>query len=133
MPRSAALDIPFRPDGAGKIMATYDLTREIALRLRSIIGTNPGERVMRPNYGSGAGLAVFEANDNLHAAMLVNAIKTGIQQWEPAVTVDNVSIDQIDLAAGVLKIRVEYHLVTTGEVKVAVISVTPTATAGWPS
>jgi uncharacterized protein len=131
--QSAALDMPFRPDGTGRIMATWDLTRQMALHLRSVIGTNPGERVMRPGYGSGAGLYVFDINDELHASMLASAVKDGIQLWEPAVTVDDVTVEQIDRAMGRMQFRIMYHLRATGEVQVATIAVSATYTAGWPS
>lgn len=130
--QSAALDNPFRPDGTGRIMATWDLPRQMALHLRSIIGTIPGERVMRPGYGSGAGLYVFESNDSLHASRLASAVKDSIQAWEPAVSVEDVSIEKIDPAIGRLQFRITYHLKTTGKVQVAVIAVSPTVTSGWP-
>jgi len=131
--QSAALDMPFRPDGSGRIAATWDLTRQMALHLRSIIGTNPGERVMRPSYGSGAGLLVFDINDELSASMLANAVKDGIQRWEPAVSVDEVRIEEIDEAMGRMQFRISYRLKTTGEVQIAVVAVSPTTTSGWPS
>lgn len=131
--QSAALDMPFRPDGTGKIMATWDMARQIALHLRSVIGTNPGERVMRPSYGSGAGLLVFDINDELRASMLANAVKDGIQHWEPAVSVDEVQIEQIDRAVGRMQFRIAYRLKTTGEVQIATVAVSPTTTSGWPS
>jgi uncharacterized protein len=131
--QSAALDIPFRPDGAGRIMATWDLPRQMALHLRSIIGTIPGERVMRPGYGSGAGLYVFESNDALHSSMLASAVKDSIQTWEPAVAIDDVQVEMIDPAIGRMQFRITYHLRTTGEIQVAVVSVSPTATQGWPA
>ena len=131
--QSAALDIPFRPDGSGKIMATWDLSRQMALRLRSIIGTSPGERVMRPGYGSGAGLQLFEVNDELHASMLASAVKDAIQIWEPAVAVDDVQVEEVDLSMGRIQFRIVYHLRATGEVQVAVVAISPTTTSGWPS
>ena len=114
-------------------MATWDLSRQMALHLRSIIGTIPGERVMRPSYGSGAGLYVFESNDELHASMLASAVKDAIQVWEPAVGVDDVKVEKIDAALGRMQFRITYHLKTTGEIQVAVIAISPTATQGWPS
>jgi phage baseplate assembly protein W len=130
--QSAALDIPFRLDGTGRITATWDLPRQMALRLRSIIGTTPGERVMRPGYGSGAGLYVFDVNDELRSSMLASAVKNAIQSWEPAVAVEDVKVEDIDPAIGRMQLRITYRLLTTGEVQVAVVAVSPTATSGWP-
>lgn len=131
-PQSVALDAPFRVDGTGRIAVTRSLQREIALRLESIIGTSPGERVMRPAYGAGAGLYLFDSNDELAASSLASRIQDQINAMEPAVSVDNVSIEQMERLSGLMRMRVDYHLRSTGEVQTAVIAVSPTSTYGWP-
>lgn len=128
-----ALDMPFRVDGTGRIANTNDVSRQMALRLRSIIGTIPNERVMRPSYGSGAPLYVHDLNDNLRASMLAARVKEAIEIWEPAVTVEDVTVESLNLEAGLVGLRVAYRLKTTGEVQAAIISVSPTTTFGWPS
>lgn len=62
--------------------------------------TNPGERVMMPDYGTPLRQLMFEPNDTIiqeeAREMIINAITT----WEPRITVDQIevvtSIDDLD-------------------------------------
>jgi len=131
--QSIALDAPFRIDGTGRITVTRSLARQIAIRLESIIGTNPGERVMRPAYGAGAGIYVFDSNDELQAASLAGRIEDQINALEPTVVVERVEVAQIERMAGMLRLAVTYRLRSTGEVETAVVAISPTSTYGWPT
>lgn len=128
-----ALDSPFRVDGGGGIMVTKDLSRQITQRVRSIIGTSPGERVMRPAYGAGALNWVFELDDEMRASSLAAAAQDAVEQWEPAVFVDDVEFSEVDPTDGKIDIVVNYRLRATGERASAVIAITPTTTYGWPT
>lgn len=132
-PQSTALEFPFRIDGTGRVMVTRDLSREIAIRLESIIGTAPVERVMRPGYGAGAGHFVFDANDDLASARLVSRVEDQINALEPAVVVESVQVHQQDYVQGLMHIAVTYRLRSTGEIKSAMVAVSPTSTYGWPA
>ena len=132
-PQSTALEVPFRVDGTGRVKATSTLAREIALRLESIIGTSPGERVMRPAYGAGAGRYLFDSNDEIVAASLAARIEDLINAQEPAVTVERVTVAQIERTAGLVRIRVDYRLRSTGEVTTATVAVSTTSSYGWPA
>ncbi|HET7110118.1 MAG TPA: GPW/gp25 family protein [Gemmatimonadales bacterium] len=132
-PTSVALDSPFRIDGTGKVAVSWDLSHQIAQRLKSIIGTTPGERVMRPGYGAGAAVQVFDVNDDLRAASLASRIQDAIHDFEPTVLVDSVSVSSVDHIAGMLRIAVNYRLRSTGETTQATIAFSPTSTYGWPA
>lgn len=132
-PQAVALDTPFRVDGTGRIAVTWDLSKQLIQRLKSVIGTTPGERVMRPGYGAGAAVYVFDTNDELMAASLASRVHDAINNFEPAVTVEDVKIEQIDRMAGLMRLHVLYRLRSTGEVESAVIAVSPTTTYGWPA
>lgn len=127
------MEEPFRVDGTGKIADTYDLQHQIELRVRSVIFTSPGERVMRPDYGAGAGNFVFDVNDAVQAAKLVVSVKDALATWEPAVIVDDVRLTNTDPSEGVMAIAVTYRLAATGDQHTAVIAVSSTASYGWPT
>lgn len=131
--QSVALDLPFHIDGTGRVAITRDLTRQIALRVRSVIGTGPGERVMRPTYGAGAARYVFDVDDPATAAMLTVGVKDALTAWEPAIIVDDVSLVDDDPTDGTLTLAITYRLVATGEQQTAVVAVSSTASYGWPS
>jgi phage baseplate assembly protein W len=130
---SVVLDMPFHVDGAGQIAVLTDVQSQMALRVRSVIGTSPGERVMRPTYGAGAANYLFEVDDLAHAVQLQTAVADALAAWEPAIVVEDVSPTDLDPENGILTLRVSYRLAATGEIQRAVITVASTATYGWPS
>lgn len=130
---NVALDSPFHIDGAGQVAVLTDVQSQLALRVRSIIGTAPGERVMRPTYGSGAGNFLFDIDDAAHAARIVGAVTDALNAWEPAIVVENVGLSAIDPQNGALELSVSYRLASTGEVQTTTVTVAATATYGWPA
>lgn len=46
------ISFPFRFDGFGKVATTTDMSRIWADRVRAVISTYPGERLMRSSYGT---------------------------------------------------------------------------------
>lgn len=76
------------PDGK---IALAEFEEDIRQAIRIILGTNPGERVMRPDFGAGLNQFVFEPVN----ATTLNLIKTRVQEsliaWEPRI--DVLSID----------------------------------------
>lgn len=130
---TVALDSPFHIDGSGRIASLTDIQSQMVVRVRSIIGTSPGERVMRPGYGSGAGNYLFDVNDSVKAAQLVAAVTDALNNWEPAITVEDVGLNALDPQSGSVEFIVTYRLASTGEVQSAAVTVGATATYGWPT
>lgn len=65
--------------------------------------TNPGERVMLPEYGTPLKKLIFEPNDGGVELQAKDMIINSIRNWEPRITVQNItissSIDQSSLNA----------------------------------
>lgn len=57
--------------------------------------TNPGERVMMPEFGTGLRRLVFEPNDSFIKEQARNMIINAIATWEPRIVVE-----QIDISTG---------------------------------
>lgn len=71
--------------------ATLSSPAEVAAqRLRVLVMTILGERVMRPTYGSNANFMVFEPDDEISQAELLNGIKVAIDTWEPGIDVQDI-------------------------------------------
>lgn len=120
---SRAISLPFRVDGAGRIAFAQDNSKQVADRLRSIIGTVPGERVMRPGYGTPVRQQLFDVNDPLNHAEISATVREAVKGWEPAVTVLGVDVHDADLGSGILEITLRYELAATGEVSTAIVSI----------
>jgi len=62
--------------------------------LTQLVITGNGERVMRPELGSGAYSYVFESNDDLMAAAIRVAIANVIAKYEPRVIVQRIDVEK---------------------------------------
>lgn len=58
-----------------------------------LLTTRPGERVMRPSYGSLLHRLVFAPNDATTAGLAIHYVRRALAQWEPRV-------DVLDVDAG---------------------------------
>lgn len=77
---SMNIDYPFHFDSRGRT-ATTDDTTHIREMLEELLFTNPGERVNRPDFGSGLQQLVFGPNSPELAAALQFTLQAAIQRW----------------------------------------------------
>jgi hypothetical protein len=83
---------PLRVDPkTGRIALSYD-ARDIEEAIRMILGTSPGERVMRPQFGSDLANAIFSINSAATAAHVEDYVRDALALWEPRVDVIAVTI-----------------------------------------
>ena len=73
------LDFPYRFDGRGRT-ATADADDHIRDLIEQVLFTSPGERVMRPDFGSGMLALVFEPNSTALAATTQILVQGALQQ-----------------------------------------------------
>ena len=98
------IDFPLHFDARGRT-AGADLETHVRNMIEQLIFTNPGERVNRPDFGSGALQLVFAPNSPELAATVEFTLQAALQMWlgdvievtELAVTADDARL-QIDLA-----------------------------------
>jgi phage baseplate assembly protein W len=74
------IDFPFHFDGHGRTAATDD-DDHIRDMIEEFLFTNPGERVNRPDFGSGLLQMVFAPNSPEIASALQLTIQAGLQRW----------------------------------------------------
>lgn len=88
-------------------MSVYE--QDIQQSIRIILGTAPGERVMRPDFGAGLKTLLFEPMNTTTAALAQYNVQKALIQWEPR-------IDQITVAVtpqpstGSLMIDIRYRV-----------------------
>ena len=99
------IDYPFRFDGRGRT-AQADLSAYIRELIEQVLLTAPGERVMRPTFGSGVMQLVFAAASPEVAATTQFLVQGALQQWLSEL----ISVDAVDVQAqdGTLLITVQY-------------------------
>lgn len=74
------IDFPFRFDNRGQTAATDD-NDHIRDMIEQFLFTNHGERVNRPDFGSGLLQLVFAPNSPELASALQFTIQAGLQRW----------------------------------------------------
>jgi phage baseplate assembly protein W len=83
---------PMRVDSGGGI-ALVSREREIEESIRIVLGTAPGERPMRPEFGCGIHDYVFAPADSTTAGRIAFEVTTALERWEPRIEVLDVDVD----------------------------------------
>lgn len=86
--------------------------RKIEESLRIILGTQNGERVMRPEFGCNLKSLVFAPNNDATANLARHYVSEGLKRWEPRIEVLDVVVSR-ELSVrqtGILRISVHYRI-----------------------
>jgi len=89
---------PFQFDSRGHTAATSD-NDHIRQMIEQLIFTNPGERVNRPDFGSGLLQLIFAPNSPELAATVQFTLQAALQRWlGDVIDVQNLEVQAIDSA-----------------------------------
>jgi phage baseplate assembly protein W len=101
----ANIDFPYRFDDRGRTAATDDI-EHIRDLIQQVLFTSPGERVMRPDFGSGLLQLVFAPNSDVMAATTQLLVQGALQQWLG----DLIVVESVQVAAedATLRVTVQY-------------------------
>jgi phage baseplate assembly protein W len=96
---------PYQFDGRGHTLEADEATWIRGL-IEQILFTVPGERVMRPDFGSGLNEMVFAPNSPELAATTQFLVQGALQQWmADLITVEAVEVSAVDAS---LSVTVQY-------------------------
>jgi phage baseplate assembly protein W len=106
------LGFSYRFDARGRTTLTggADHVRDL---IEQVLFTTPGERVMRPDFGSGLGTLVFAPASVDLAAATELMVRSALQTWLGDVI--EVSEATVEIGDGSIEIRVDYTIRETGE------------------
>ena len=105
---------PLRTDATGGI-ALVMREREIEEAIRLVLGTAPGERPMRPEFGCRIHDYVFASADGATASAIAAEVREAIRRWEPRVDVDDVQVSFDARDAAVMYIDIKYAIRRTND------------------
>lgn len=105
---------PLRTDATGGI-AMVSREREIEEAIRLILGTSPGERPMRPEFGCRIHEFVFDSADGATASLVAAEVNRALGRWEPRINVEDVAISFDATDFGVLYIDIRYSILATND------------------
>lgn len=101
------LHFPYMFDGRGR---TRDADEDAWIRglIEQVLFTAPGERVMRPDFGSGLRELVFAPNSPELAATTQFLVQAALQQWlAELIDVEGVSVSAVEAR---LTVAVQYRI-----------------------
>lgn len=91
--------------------------REIEQAIQIIVSTYPGERPMRPRFGSRMRDFVFRSADHSTAAELSLEVRNAVRQWEPRVDVHDVRVTPDDIERNRLDVEIVYSIKHTNDMR----------------
>ncbi|MFT4925154.1 MAG: phage baseplate assembly protein W [Phenylobacterium sp.] len=86
--------------------------RDIEQSLIILLSTSPGERVMEPTFGCDLKSMMFSIIDGTTIARIKYLVKNAVLFFESRVTLHEVEIDIEDAMAGILRIKLDYSIIS---------------------
>lgn len=83
---------------------------DIEQSLHILLSTRPGERLMRPDFGTDLHNLVFHSMDLTARTQLKEAIGRAVLYYEPRITLNDVVFDMSEERSGILRICLEYTI-----------------------
>jgi phage baseplate assembly protein W len=105
---------PLRVDSTGGI-ALVAREQEIEEAIRLILGTSPGERPMRPEFGCRIHEYLFASADGETASAIGAEVRASLRRWEPRIDVEDVVVTIDRVSPALLYIDVRYVIKATND------------------
>jgi phage baseplate assembly protein W len=107
---------PPRVEPDGQVAeAVYE--QDVREAIRIILETAPGERVMRPDFGSGLRTLVFEPVNVTTVARVQASVRDALVNWEPRVDVLDVTVTPRGDPPSTLLIELSYRVRATNSLQ----------------
>jgi phage baseplate assembly protein W len=94
-------------------LALSDYDRDVHEAVRIVLGTDPGERVMRPDFGAGLRGLLFEPLTATTASLVRHRVEQALVLWEPRIDVLDIRTRIESGARSALVVEVEYRVRAT--------------------
>jgi uncharacterized protein len=108
----SGLAFPMHADQRGGLAlarGVEDIEQAIAL----ILGTAPGERPMRPEFGCAVHEVVFDSIDAAIIGKVHSAVHQALERWEPRIEVVDLDVEQSEQHSGTLLVDITYRVRAT--------------------
>ncbi|HXF62686.1 MAG TPA: GPW/gp25 family protein [Caldilineaceae bacterium] len=105
-----AFPLQVNPRGA---LALVTGPTDIEQAIYIILGTIPGERVMRPEFGCRAWELVFAPNNASTRSLLVLYVRQALEFWEPRIELIDVDVGLDEEEESTLLVEIRYKIKAT--------------------
>ncbi len=104
---------PVQTDPSVGDMSTTVYEEDIRQAILLILETNLGERVMRPDFGSGLRELVFEPLNTRTMVLVQHRVEQALITWEPRIRVQEVRVQAQGTARNTLLVTISYEVRAT--------------------
>jgi hypothetical protein len=104
---------PFNIDATAEVAYDTDPVTWARNHILAILLTNPGERVMRPNYGAGILNFVWDKDDPLTEQTIIADIQQSVANWEPNITLNRIQFVPQPDYSGIVLLDIEFSVGVT--------------------
>jgi len=111
--RGKGFAFPLQATESGAI-ASSQQAQKIRESIRIILGTQHGERLMRPTFGANLKRLVFAPNSRATADLARYYVEEALATWEPRILLEEVAVEN-DYRAACLRIDIRYRIKSTYE------------------
>jgi Bacteriophage baseplate protein W len=112
----SGIAFPLRVDRQGALaLVSHD--DDIREAIGVILGTMPGERMMRPQFGCAIHDHVFAGIDGATLGRIDHDVRVALDRWEPRAQVIGVEFDLSERDQGRLLIGITYRIRATNDVR----------------
>ncbi|REE18417.1 hypothetical protein B0G71_1433 [Paraburkholderia sp. BL27I4N3] len=106
---------PVQIDSATGGVAMSEYEEDVREALWILVGTAPGERVMRPDFGCGIYDLAFEVIDIATITRIESTVTEAVLKYEARVELMSVTVDPLNAADGLLWINLDYRIRRTNQ------------------
>ncbi|HED35831.1 MAG TPA: phage tail protein [Gammaproteobacteria bacterium] len=79
--------------------------------IRIILSTEPGERLMLPDFGAGLKKFLYEPNTASTHRLIEDRISQSLEIWEPRIRLDSIDVNADETDAQAVWVVIQYSLV----------------------
>src|SRR5690349_9934219 len=108
----SGLAFPLHADQRGELALTSGI-EDIEQAIGLILGTAPGERPMRPEFGCAVHDVVFDTVDAAIVGKIHTAVHEALERWEPRIDVVDLDVEPSEADDGRLLVSITYRVRAT--------------------
>jgi uncharacterized protein len=108
----SGISFPLKADQRGVLALAHGVT-DIEQAIRLVLGTAPGERPMRPEFGCAVHDLVFDTIDAEMVGKVETAVHRALARWEPRIEVVGMEFDLSEVEHGKLTTTISYRVLST--------------------
>ncbi|HAW81256.1 MAG TPA: hypothetical protein DCX27_17075 [Balneola sp.] len=106
---SAHLPLQYNPED-GHYVLLKNITSVAQQNLKMLVLTNPGERIMIPEFGVGISRYLFQQEGRFTSSAIKNRILSQVNQYLPYIEINNIEIFERKEMSNTFQVIIEYNI-----------------------